>query len=231
MLTRLLAGCLTLSLIQGVPPVRNGVAVSAQPLPPGSAARSEGLLRARVRTFLSPEGEAHLARLARASGARAAPAGGGVVTFDRSPAPCLFVNTQPLAGTVEGVLVKGRAPNGAAILHECSQFGVAPLSGVNFLAFNREVAYSTGGLASAPELFLFPGEFTSVRVPIASGVPPTEPLALIAFGPRGIVAGKTLRTTEGWATHTLSGEGITGLLILDAGDTESDFVVDDIRYD
>lgn len=86
-------------------------------------------------------------------------AGGGAmvaadtITFDElGPQPCSFSSTQPLSDeyAARGVIFSGpRQGEGGAILDACSNFGVNPRSGANFLAFN------SGTYAKTPETIRF----------------------------------------------------------------------------
>lgn len=194
---------------------------------PGELARAAGILKAQLTCVASAEGRLALARLARETPAAEAQAGGGIVTFDASAAPCPFSDTQAVNGLVEGVTIRGRFPNGGAILDECSNFGIGALSPPNFLAFNNTVSYTAGGVPELPELVLLEGTYSSVSVPLSGGAAPGYPMSIVAFGPGGIVDSVSLVTTSGWATHTLSGPGITGFVLL--GDPQW-LLVDDVQY-
>jgi hypothetical protein len=207
------------------------VAGSDEPALPGESrgaiARAAGIQRAQLALVGSAEGELALARLARESLAAGAAGAGGIVTFDMHAAPCAFSDTQAVNGLVEGVTIRGRFPNGGAILDTCSNFGVAPLSGSNFLAFNNTVSYPPGGVPQLPEIFFLGGTYSSVSVPLSGGFQPGYPMTIVAFGPAGLVDSVDLVTTSGWATHTLSGAGISGILLV--GDPLY-LVVDDVQY-
>jgi hypothetical protein len=204
---------------------------SLEPVPAiqsrGELARATGILRAQQAWVASAGGQLALARLAQKTLAAGGPGGGGIVTFDALNAPCGFSNTQPVNGLVEGVEIRGRFPNGGAILDTCSNFGVAPLSLPNFLAFNSTVGYGQGGSAVLPEVFLFGGAYSSVTVPLSGGYESGYPVSIVAFGRAGIVDSVDLITGPDWTTHTLGGTGITGIAVL--GDPLY-LVIDDVQY-
>ena len=193
---------------------------------PGELARAEGILRAQQAYVASADGELALARLAR-NNLKAGAGAGGVVTFDENAGVCPFSQTQAVHGVVEGVTIRGRFPNGGAILDQCSNFGVSALSSPNFLAFNNGTAYLGGGVPKLPELFQLPGTYSSISVPLSGGHEPGYPMSIVAFGPGGIVDSVDLVTSSGWETHTLSGSGISGFVLL--GDPLY-LVVDDVQY-
>jgi hypothetical protein len=194
---------------------------------PGELARAEGILRAQLAYVASAEGELALARLARNTLKAGAQGAGGVVTFDENAGVCSFNQTQAVNGVVEAVTIRGRFPNGGAILDECSNFGVSALSSPNFLAFNIGAAYTGGAVPRLPELFQLPGTYSSISVSLSGGHQPGYPMSIVAFGPGGIVDSVDLVTSSGWETHTLSGSGISGFVLL--GDPLT-LVVDDVQY-
>jgi hypothetical protein len=191
----------------------------------GELARAEGILRAQLAYVASAEGELALARLARNSMAAGAQGGSGIVTFDVNYAPCTF--GEAVNGVVEGVTIHGRSPHGGEILDGCSNFGISPLSYPNFLAFNNTAGYPGGGVPQLPEVFLLEGTYSSISVPLSSGAHPSDPLSIVAFGPGGIVDSANVVTSQAWTTHTLSGPGISGFVLLG---NPAFLLVDDVQY-
>jgi hypothetical protein len=194
----------------------------------GELARAAGILNAQLAYVTSVEGELALARLAKKTLAAGAAGAGGILTFDDPGfSVCGFGETAPVHGVVEGVAIQGRVPHGGAILDDCANFGVSALSFPNFLAFNSGATYQPGVFARLPESFQLPGTFSSVSVPLSGGGEPGYPMSIVAFGPSGIVDSVDLVTTSGWVTHTVSGPGITGFLLLGS---PLWLVVDDVQY-
>ncbi len=152
------------------------------------------------------------------------------IDFDQVSAPCLFVETKPLAGSfLHLASFFGREGNGGAVIDQCGNFGLNARSQPNFLAFNNSLfpgIYLSGGVAKLPELILFGEGHVEVTLHLSHGGFTTpSPLSIVAFGPGGIEDMEMFMTTSAWVAHTLTGTNISGIMLL--GDPDY-LVVDDI---
>lgn len=89
------------------------------------------------------------------------------INFDDVTAPCVFLDTGPLRDEYAGlgVTFSGIGPrDGAAILNECSGFGVSGHSSPNFLAVNCGATYPDGGSTTGPIFMDFSSDVSSVSV-------------------------------------------------------------------
>ena len=151
------------------------------------------------------------------------------IDFDDVAAPCDFASTQPLRGqyAAQGVIFWGQdVSDGGAILNECGGFGVTGYSAPNFLGFNSQALYSTGGVASAPEfmrlLLLTPVSHIEVR---AGAGFEAGTLTLIGVRSNGTqVASSAITLGPALQTVAVNGEGMVGAILMTS---VSAFVVDD----
>jgi hypothetical protein len=168
-----------------------------------------------------------LVREARAGG-EALPAA-ATVDFDDQVAPCGFIDTVPLRGLQQGAFFHAPQTRGGAILDGCSNFGVLPRSGANFLAFNREVLYAGGVRAAPPELIVFTPAVESVELAVSSGSTAPQTVILVAIGSGAAVDAELVTTTNDWTLHRLSssdGRAFDAVLLVGGPDT---LVVDDVH--
>ena len=94
--------------------------------------------------------------------------------------------------------------SGGAILDDCSNFGVSPLSAPNFLAFNNGSIHQTG-VPKLPQIIAFPGGVSTVTLSVSGGGNAGVPMAIVAIGPGGVQDVQILMTTSGWTSHSVSG--------------------------
>jgi hypothetical protein len=86
--------------------------------------------------------------------------------------PPNFLATVPLTTLYSpiGVTFSGPAAlSGDAILNDLGAFGVSARSGTNFLAFNGDALYQSGGLASDPETVTFSTLMSNVSIWASGG--------------------------------------------------------------
>ena len=89
--------------------------------------------------------------------------------------PCNFNTETALANKYAGLGIRFRGPgggdDGGAILDTCSGFGVAPHSGLRFLAFNGNLPdeLSDGGTPRGPETILFSQRQKRVSIWVSQG--------------------------------------------------------------
>lgn len=158
-----------------------------------------------------------------AAGAKAAVA----IDFDDGSAPCNFVETAPLRAEYQsdGVLFFGRkVAYGGAVLDECSNFSVTGYSAPNFLAFNADVQYTSGGFASGPEFVRFSSPKTTVQLGFAS--PQSGSFVMLAYNASGAVVASTTRALAStMQPASVHGNGIVGVVFYS---TTPWLVVDDL---
>ena len=159
-------------------------------------------------------------------------AGATVIDFDNVSAPCLFAQTVQLSELYApmGVHFSRIGGNGGgAILNQCSSFGVAPVSGDNFLAFNRFAQLSNGAPASDPEKILFDTLMTEVSIYAAGGYLPST-FKIQAYDAADMPVDSDTITTTGWAPLTVSwGEGIVYVVLEESGGDDA-FVYDNFSF-
>ncbi len=204
---------------------------------PTAATRSfdadlDELLR-QLDLVLSPAGELALRDAARRSPLPATAGRSVTIDFDQVSAPCLFMQTKPLAGSfLHLASFFGREGNGGTVLDQCSNFLLNARSQPNFLAFNDSDSpgvYPSGGVARLPELLLFGEGHTEVTLYLShGGFWAPAPLSIVAFGPGGIEDMEMFVTTNAWVAHTLSGTNIAGIVLLG---NPCFLVVDDVSAD
>lgn len=171
-----------------------------------------------LQKYLSAEGQARMQRLhqrwsARQTGDNTAAA---TINFDDAVAPCFFVETAPLRGAQQGAFFFGgnQGLDGGAILDTCSNFGIEPASPPNFLAFNSEAPYTTGGVPKLPEFALFFPQSQSVSMKVSSGgSEPGAVVVVLAGGPGGVQDFKFVALDDTWQSVTVNGT-ISWVLLL-----------------
>ncbi|HVN03494.1 MAG TPA: hypothetical protein VMT86_03690 [Bryobacteraceae bacterium] len=173
-----------------------------------AAARAE--FPALLEKALSPESLAALAEQIKAS---PQPNISGV-NFDNINAPCYFADTNPLRGQEQGAGFITPIPSGGAVLNECSNFGLYPVSAPNFLAFNTSVRYADGGVAALPELILVGSSKSSVSMWVSGGDHPGFPISAIALNSSGAMIGMVnATTTTAWAQLTINASGVSAVYL------------------
>ena len=151
------------------------------------------------------------------------------VDFDDETAPCSFFETVPLSRIHQGAFFWAPEQRGGAILDGCSNFGVSPRSGSNFLAFNRDSAYADGRTPSLPEMIAFGRPVLSVELALSSGFSAPQSIVLAAYSSGVIVDMQAVRTTNDWTLHLLTsadGRPIDAVVIVGRALT---LVVDDVH--
>jgi hypothetical protein len=96
------------------------------------------------------------------------------VNFDGGTpgAPCAFAATTPLRDKYAGLGIRFKGQNaldGGAILDDCSFFGVAPRSGLRFLAFNESLTMANGGVPTGPQRIVFDTKKQLVKIYVSKG--------------------------------------------------------------
>jgi len=140
-------------------------------------------------------------------GARAA-----LIDFDHDAAgntltaPDLFTNTVRLTELYAPLGVHFAGPggnNGGAILNQGGNFGVSALSGLNFLAFNRQSVMSDGGIPTDPETIRFDVLMLSVSI-FAAGGSDVNTFEMRAFGAGGNLLTLATVTSQTFSQMTVS---------------------------
>jgi hypothetical protein len=156
------------------------------------------------------------------------------VDSDNNPltAPGLFLETSPLRTLYSplGVTFAGPGPDdGGAILDQSSNFDVNARSGRNFLAFNADAVYPSGGFARAPESLLFDPPISEAS--IYAGVGDSHLFRMDAFDANGLLVDTDLAGlgASSYVQLSVSGAAITRIeLSAQKGDDE--FVFDDLTF-
>jgi hypothetical protein len=202
---------------------------SAARLAPGLAAR---LALARELAQLEQRGVLGALELASAAFPGGSVAGSGPVeiVLDEIDAPPLFVDTAALQGDYLG-LAFFRAPplDGGAILNELSGFGIEARSDPNFLAFNRDAEYLSGGLAKTPHAVFVGAGRRRITLHLSIGNLGRETVAVLPFGPsgHGSLVVEHMGPSE-WREVVLEGDDLGGFLLLG---NPVYLLVDDVRVE
>jgi hypothetical protein len=153
----------------------------------------------------------------------------GLIDFDDSTEPCLFVQTTALRTKYASVGVNFDGPanlDGGAILDECGNFGVSGHSSPNFLAFANGGTLMNGGTPRGPETIRFDSEVSWVE--ILAGHSSSGTIKMEAFD----VGGSSLASTSivgaaALAPLTVRANGIRRVVISYSG---SLCVLDDLSW-
>lgn len=123
-----------------------------------------------------------------------------VINFEITDKPCAFLGVGPLRDRYAGVGVHVRGPaplDGAAILDECSNFGVDARSGEAFLAVNNSTTMANGGTPRGPITVRFDDKQRSVSIWVSTGSagPPAETFKLVGKRGKNVIASDTVTTS------------------------------------
>jgi hypothetical protein len=160
---------------------------------------------------LSPDSVAAMLRLIKEQQSLT---GGGITNFDNVNAPCDFDETTPLLGLEQFAVFFAPAPNGGAILNECGNFGINPLTPPNFLAFNNTSAYLSGGIPRTPELIFMGKNKTAVSLWLSGGSMSGFFMSVVALGVEGVEEIVTTTTSPEWVQINLAGAGIEAIALV-----------------
>jgi hypothetical protein len=206
------AVALTALVVAGLPAkaqIRGG---SRAPMPADLSQRlaaAEAQFPSVLANALSPESVAATLRLIKG---HPSPTTAGLTNFDNVSAPCDFPSTSPLLGLEQFAGFAAPAPDGGAVLNECSGFGVNPHSPPNFLAFNDITGYyDPSGIPKTPELIYVAKTTSNVSLWISGGDNPSYPYAVVAYGSTGVLGVVPAHTTEEWIQISLNASGIIAI--------------------
>ena len=150
--------------------------------------------------------------------------------------PCFFVNTVPLTKTwykSYGIQFKGpNATDGAAVLSECSQWGITGFSGPNILAFNCLATMSNGGKPVGPETLMFTPPVDAVQFSIGSGADVGSVVQITAKNTDGgTVDSETVTLASSMQTVFLAGTKKIKKIIIGGGTSNACiYAVDNISW-
>ena len=158
------------------------------------------------------------------------------IDFDGTGAPGLFSQTSALRNLFEedGLNFFGPGENdGGAILNQSGNFGIDARSGTDFLAFNRGVSYSDGGIATDPETLRFDGLVDFVSIWAGGGG--ISSFTMEAFLGDTLIATETITApAEQWTELSISIQNLSGVTGFDSvvltGDGLPFFVFDDVSF-
>ncbi|MHC4705643.1 MAG: hypothetical protein ACYS8I_00970 [Planctomycetota bacterium] len=163
----------------------------------------------------------------------ACPPGATVIDFDDVLAPCAFVDTVRLTEQYAplGVHFSGPGGNdGGAILDTCGNFGVSPVSGSNFLAFNRGSMLSDGGIPSDPETIIFDDLASEVSIYAAGGNGSGADFTMRAYNIDDVLVDSDTVVTVSWALLSVSSAGGIKKVVLEEAGMDSAFVYDHLCF-
>jgi hypothetical protein len=207
--------CITGLMLTGVPSLGQIAGGTLNPPPPGDRSQRIAAAKAEFPSLLeqalSPEGiQAMLARV------KEMPIGDtvGLTDFDNVSAPCGFADTSALRGPEQYAEFQAPSDNWGGILNGCSNFGIAPLSPPNFLAFNNESSYGAGGVPRLPELIGIGRQRTGVSLYVSGGDGSGYLITVVALGPAGMVGVVKTTTTPEWVQVSLTGTGIDAIALI-----------------
>jgi hypothetical protein len=176
----------------------------------------------------------------------------GLITFDEpfvagvlNNAPATFAETSPLTQLYAPMGVHFSGPDafsGGAILNDgtgagFADFGISAHSGSNFLAFNRNASYGGmpfmppffGGKASDPETISFDAPQSAVSIWAAGGWMPHN-FQIQAFDAGNHLLATDTIITQGWSELSVSGSGITSVVLTETGGPWDSWVYDDLSF-
>lgn len=155
-----------------------------------------------------------------------------LINFDGWPAPCAFSDTSAARNEfiTSGVAFSAPGNDGGAIVNECGVFAVTGHSRPNFLAFNPDGFYLSGGVPRAPETLLFSPIVNGVCFRVGSGFDPGSTLTAEAFDATNISLGAhSMVFRPALAPFGLAGPGIAKVVVtITSG--RGNFVLDDLLF-
>jgi hypothetical protein len=182
----------------------------------------------------------------------------GLITFDESyvagvPVTVNFGGLQHGTALTESYAAEGvhfsgpnngdGTVNGGAIVNDPGDlynFGAAPHSGNNFLAFNRNAQLGGGfffppffggptGKATDPETITFDSTQSQVSIWAAGGLQAHQFLIQGFDASNSLVDSQTV-TTQDWSELTVSGGGIQSVVLTEIGFAGDSWVYDDLSF-
>lgn len=119
-----------------------------------------------------------------------------------------------------GVTFSGPGGNdGGAILNQAGNFGINPLSGENFLAFNRSAPMSDRGTPQGPETITFSTTQSSVSIYAAGGYT-TGVFTMTAYdGSNNELGTDTVASYNTWDLLSISATGIASVVLTETTST------------
>jgi len=155
---------------------------------------------------------------------------GAVLTDSYAAEGVRFSGPQNGDGTVNGGII---LYNAGGKLHD---FGVAPHSGTNVLAFNRMAQlggflppFSPTGKATDPETITFDSTQSQVSIWAAGGLQAHQFLIQGFDANNSLVDSQTV-TTQDWSQLTVSGGGIQSVVLSEIGSPFDSWVYDDLSF-
>jgi hypothetical protein len=160
--------------------------------------------------------------------------GATVIDFDDVSAPCTFVDTVRLTELYASLGVHFLGPggkDGGAIVNKCGNFGVSPVSGDNFLAFNRTSNLSDGGTPKDPETIVFDSLMAEVSIYAAGGNGSGGKFTMMAYDVDDVLVDSAMVITKPWALMSVSWPlGIKKVVLEEAG-LDNAFVYDNLSFE
>ena len=147
----------------------------------------------------------------------------GVVNFDDTAAPGLYISASPLSDhyAAIGLVFSGATAVGGAILNQSAELGFPALSGTDFLAFN------IGGGTGRDERIVFASEQDTVAIHAATYEEGT--FSMTAYDAAGNVLDFVSQAaTREWQALTLTHAGIRSVVV---ASTTGTFGLDDLSFE
>jgi hypothetical protein len=160
------------------------------------------------------------------------------VNFDGGTpgSPCSFIQTGPLRNAYAGLGVRFRGPDakgGGAVLDTCGNFGVAPHSGLRFLAFNTGLTMANGGVPAAPEKMLFRVKQHHVALWVSQGAGTGQPATFTLLAQRHghrVDRDRVTTTTSDWTQLAVHARKGIKKVSLQVSDPDGVYVADDLTF-
>ena len=147
-------------------------------------------------------------------------------------APEFFIDTTPLRNeyAAQGVVFSGpSALTGGAILNRFANFGIQPLSGDNFLAFNNDAGatYANGAKPIGSETLTFSTTMQSVSIYAGSRYFATAKLEVFDASWQSLGSFSTTQSVGNWVHLSMA---VGGIRYAQISSNVADYVFDDLEF-
>ncbi len=158
-----------------------------------------------------------------------------IINFEIIAEPCVFATVNPLRERYSGLGVHFSGPSaqsGAAILDECSGFGVDALSGEAFLAVNADSVMDNGGVPKGPITVRSDDKQRSVGIWVSAGQPgPGETFKLVGKRGGNVIASDSVTTgvSDFKRLRVSSANGFSSVILRAVSTIDAQWVADDLE--
>jgi hypothetical protein len=156
------------------------------------------------------------------------------ISFEDLAASCNFASSNPLRDRYAAAKFRGpSSTDGGAVLNTCGSFGVAPRTGVNFLAFRTGgVTLANGGIPRGPEKISLPVRQKKVTIWVSQSGASVGAATFRLVARRGgnTVTSATVSTaTAAWAELTVQNRrGIDSVTLSAPTEPDGVWLADDL---